>query len=152
MRFINIILFFLAVVFSQTWDNHSELEWKFFETEHFIFYFHNETERTALEAKEVAESIYESVTSLYDFYPDTKTSIIIKDTDDYSNGAAMFYENKIEIWAKSMDFDLRGSHRWMQDVITHEFVHIIQLGSALKYSNMIPAIYFQSIDYWQSRQ
>ena len=147
MKYIGIILIFLASIFAQTWDNHSELNWKFFETEHFIFYFHKETERTALEAKEVAEAIYEPVTSLYNFYPDTKTSIIIKDTDDYSNGAAMFFENKIEIWAKPMDFDLRGSHRWMQDVLTHEFVHIIQLGAALKYSNKVPAIYFQSIDY-----
>ena len=48
MKYIRIILIFLASIFAQSWDNHSELNWKFFETEHFIFYFHKETERTAL--------------------------------------------------------------------------------------------------------
>ena len=73
MRVINIILIFLSVFFAQTWDNHPELEWKYFETEHFIFYFHKETERSALEAKKIAEIIYDSVTSLYNFYPDGQT-------------------------------------------------------------------------------
>ena len=134
---IYVIIIFFSLSFSQTWFNHPELDWKSFETEHFIFYFHKETERTALEASKVAEIIYNPVTSLYDFYPEDKTSIILKDTDDYSNGAAMFFDNKIEIWTKPMDFDLRGSHRWIQDVFTHEFVHIIQLGSAIKFSNSI---------------
>ena len=134
-------------VFCQSMNNHPELDWMSFETEHFIFYFHKETARSAIEASKVAELIYAPVTDLYGFYPSSKTAIIIKDTDDYSNGAAMFYDNKIEIWAKPMDFDLRGSHRWMQDVITHEFVHIIQIGAAMKFSRKIPAFYFQFIDY-----
>ena len=137
----------LSLILCQSSDNHPELEWMSFETEHFIFYFHKETERSAIEASKVAELIYKPITELYDFYPDSKTSIIIKDTNDYSNGAAMFFDNKIEIWAKPMDFDLRGSHRWIQDVVTHEFVHIIQIGAAMKFSRSVPAIYFQLIDY-----
>ena len=66
-----------------------------FETDHFIFYFHKETERSAIEASKVAELIYKPVTDLYNFYPKSKTSIIIKDTHDYSNGMAMFFDNKI---------------------------------------------------------
>ena len=96
MKFI-FSIFFLCVAISQTWDNHPELDWKSFETDHFVFYFHEGTERSALEASKVAELIYEPVTSLYDYYPKTKTAIILKDTDDYSNGAAMFFDNKIEI-------------------------------------------------------
>ena len=37
----------------------------------------------------------------------------------------MFFEYKIEIWAKPLDFDLRGAHRWMQNVSTHEFGHML---------------------------
>ena len=59
----------------------------------------------------------------------------------------MFYDNKIEIWTKPIDFDMRGSHRWIQNVVTHEFVHIVQIGAAMKYSNKIPAFYLQTIDY-----
>ena len=145
MRFYYIIL--ISMIFCQSWDNHSELNWKSFETEHFIFYFHDETERTALEAAKVAEIIYEPVTSLYQFYPEDKTAIILKDINDYSNGMAMFFDNKIEIWAKPMDFDLRGSHRWIQDVLTHEFVHIVQLGASIKFSDSMPGFYFQFINY-----
>ena len=146
MRFFY-LTFILSLIFSQSWNNHPELNWQSFETEHFVFYFHKETKRTAIEASKVAEIIYEPVTSLYNFHPDSKTSVVIKDTNDYSNGMAMFYDNKIEIWTKPMDFDLRGSHRWIQNVFTHEFVHIVQLGASMKFSRTIPGVYVQIIDY-----
>ncbi|MBF89153.1 MAG: hypothetical protein CMG75_05710 [Candidatus Marinimicrobia bacterium] len=127
--------------------NHSELEWKTFETENFIYHFHNGTERTAKEGALVAESIYHNITKLYQFKPLEKTQIIFIDTDDYSNGAAYYYDNKIEIWASPLDSELRGSHRWLQNVITHEFTHIVSMGSAMKYGNRIPGGYFQLIQY-----
>ena len=79
------------------WYNHPELEWKTLETEHFKIHYHQGTERSAREAAEVAEYVYKPITDLYDFRPDTKTEIVIKDVDDYSNGAAYFFENMIEI-------------------------------------------------------
>jgi len=151
MRYLYLTMLF-CLGLSQAWDNHPELDWKSFETDHFVFYFHEGTERSALEASKVAEIIYEPVTSLYDFYPKTKTAIILKDTDDYSNGVAMFFDNKIEIWTKPMDLDLRGNHRWIQDVLTHEFVHIVQLGASAKFSGKIPAVYLQIIDYEDERR
>ncbi len=151
MKFFGFI-FFVTFTLSQTWDNHPELDWKSFETENFIFYFHDGTQRSALEASKVAEIIYDPITSLYDFYPKSKTAVILKDTDDYSNGVAMFYDNKIEIWTKPMDFDLRGNHRWIQDVLTHEFVHIVQLGASKKFSDNLPAVYLQIIDYEDERR
>ena len=146
MYYIYLILF--SLTFSQLqWYNHSGLNWQTIETEHFIICFHNETERSAKEAALVAESVYDDITKLYDFEPNTKTTIIIKDVDDYSNGAAYYYDNKIIIWAKPLDYDLRGSHRWIQDVIAHEFTHIIQLGASMKYSRNFPGSYFQILGY-----
>lgn len=137
-----------AVVWSQDdWHNHPELEWQSFETEHFLIHFHQGTERSAREAAAVAEKIYGPVTRIYDFEPPAKTQLIIKDVDDVSNGLAYYYDNKIEIWARPLDFDLRGSHRWMQDVITHEFVHIIQLATTMKFTRRIPGLYFQVLGY-----
>ncbi len=46
-----------------------------------------------------------------------------------------------------MDYDLRGAHSWLQDVITHEFTHIIQLGASMKYTRHVPGSYFQVLDY-----
>tara|TARA_A100001011_G_scaffold400859_1_gene520058 strand:- start:13132 stop:16104 length:2973 start_codon:yes stop_codon:yes gene_type:complete len=147
MKFVFLLILSFNFLFSQTWYNHSELVWKKFETKHFIFYYHEGAEKTISEAAYVAEKIYKPITSYYNYEPKTKTSIIIKDTDDIANGTAYYYDNKIEIWAHPLDFDLRGSHRWLQNVITHEFTHIIQIGSSMKASTRFPAIYFQGFSY-----
>lgn len=36
------------------------------------------------------------------------------------------------IWATSLDFELRGSHDWIKNVVTHELTHIITLNKARK--------------------
>ena len=145
-------IFLLSGIFSQSWYNHPELIWKTYETEHFIFHYHEGTENTVKEAALVAENIYKPITDYYDFKPKTKTTIIIKDTDDFANGTAYYYDNKIEIWALPLDFDLRGSHRWLQNVITHEFTHIIQIGSSMKASTRIPAFYLQGFSYEKEKR
>ena len=143
--FIFILINFL--LFSQTWHNHSSLDWSTIETEHFVIHFHIESERSAREAATVAEHIYSPITEYYNFKPDSKTHIILKDTDDYANGAAYYYDNKIEIWALPLDFELRGSHRWLQNVVTHEFTHIIQIGAAMKFPRRFPAAFVQVMGY-----
>ncbi len=147
MKNVYYILIMLSSVYSQSWHNHPELNWHTIETKHFFIHYHDETYRSACEAAEVAEKIYTPVTSFYEYEPDTKTEIIIQDTDDYANGAAYYYDNKIIIWALPLDFDLRGSHRWLNNVITHEFTHIIQIGAAMKYSRRFPASFLQIMGY-----
>ena len=81
---LNILLF--SLLFSAVRYNHPELEWKTLETAHFSIHYHNGTENTARRAARVAETVYEPITSFYNFTPPEKTQIIIKDTDDYANG------------------------------------------------------------------
>ena len=138
---------FFSFLVSQMWHNHPELNWETFETEHFVFYFHKGTERSANEAAEIAEKIYKPITDLYQFHPNSKTSIIVKDTDDIANGAAYYFDNKIEISALPLNFELRGSHRWLNNVITHEFAHIVSIGASMKYSRRFPFTFIQSISY-----
>jgi len=125
--------------------NHPELEWYTIETEHFQVHFYDATERSARVAAKIAEEIYQPVTDLYQVDFDSKVHLILKDTDDFSNGAAYYYDNKIVIWALPLDFELRGSHNWLRDVITHEFTHIAQLNAAMKFTRKVPAIYMQWI-------
>ncbi|NQU67976.1 MAG: hypothetical protein HQ510_08550, partial [Candidatus Marinimicrobia bacterium] len=61
-----------------------------------MIHFHTESERSAREAAVIAEKMYGPITTMYQFEPDSKTHLIIKDTDDYSNGGAYYYDNKIE--------------------------------------------------------
>ena len=127
--------------------NHPELDWYTIEVDHFQVHYHQGAERTARLVAKIAEDIYMPVTSLYQYKPDGKIHFIIRDHDDYSNGAAFYYDNKVEIWASPMDFILRGTHNWLRNVVTHEFVHMISLGAARKMSRKVPAIYLQYMGY-----
>ena len=82
MRYFLYILL-VSSIFSQSWYNHPELIWKTYETDHFIFHYHEGTERTVSEAALVAENIYKPITDYYDFSPKTKTTIVIKDSSYY---------------------------------------------------------------------
>ncbi|MCX7877266.1 MAG: hypothetical protein N2510_01345 [Ignavibacteria bacterium] len=129
-----------------------ELEWKTIETEHFYIHYHDGTERTAKLTAKIAEEIYGPITSLYNYKPKDKTSWIINDESDISGGATDYYGNRIEISAVSLDFDLRGTHNWLRNVITHEFTHVIQVQAAMKMGTKFPSLYFQFLNYENERR
>ena len=153
---VNLLLFFLPLaspLFAQSEGyNHPELNWFTIETEHFFVHFHQGADRTAREVARVAEHIYGPITTLYRHQPDSKVHIVVKDYEDYSNGAAYYYDNKIEIWATPMDFELRGTHPWVLNVVTHEFTHIVSLQVAMKFTRHIPAFYLQYFNYERERR
>ena len=133
------------------------LDWYTIDTEHFHVIYHMDDDgpgssRTAQVVARIAEEIYEPITDLYKHIPDTKVSIILKDYEDYSNGAAFFFDNKIEIWAPSLDAPLRGDHNWLRNVITHEFTHIVQVQKSMKAGRRLPFLYFQMLDYESVRR
>jgi Tol biopolymer transport system component len=151
---------FILVVFSglrsvQAQDEdypRPDLSWKTIETTHFLTHFHDGAERSAREIAAIAEEVYGPITRMYQHEPDSKVSLVIKDYDDYSNGAAYFYDNKIELWAPALDFELRGTHSWLKDVVTHEFTHIVQIQTSMKLSRTVPAIYLQWLGYEAERR
>ncbi|MEX2456710.1 MAG: hypothetical protein WD381_05310 [Balneolaceae bacterium] len=131
-------------------QNH--LDWYTIESEHYYIHYQKGSDRTAQVASKIAEEIYKPVTSLYGLKPSKKVSIVLRDREDYSNGAAYFFDDKIEIWVPALDTPLRGTHSWMRNVITHEFTHIVQLQSSMKRSKSVPAIYFQWLSYEDVRR
>lgn len=144
------ILFFvsaLRVQAQRTEYNHPELIWRTIESEHAIVHFHDGAERVAREIAGIADHIYDPITRLYDYEPDAKVQWIVRDHDDYSNGATYYYDQKIEIWATALDFELRGQHHWLYNVVTHEFTHMIQLGASRKGPRWMPQLYFQYFGY-----
>lgn len=130
---------------------HPELNWKTIETEHFTVSFHEGAERSANLAAKIAEEVRPAITSLYKHDPG-KVNIVIKDTDDYSNGGAFFTENKIEVWAPSLEFPFRGQHNWLRDVIAHEYAHIVTLTAAMKISPQVPVAFLQAFGYEPTRR
>jgi Tol biopolymer transport system component len=131
---------------------HPELVWHTIETPHFLVHYHDGAERTARVTAKIAEDIYEPVTTLYHHTPSQKVSFVIRDHDDISNGGAYFFDNKIEIYAPSMDFAFRGIHNWLRNVITHEFTHIVQIQTSMKFGRSVPAVYLQWLNYESERR
>ncbi len=132
--------------------SHNHLPWFTIESDHFSVHFQEGNSRPAQVISRIAEEVYPAVTELYQYEPDSKISIVLNDRLDYSNGAAFFFDNKIEIWLPALDSPLRGTHDWLRNVITHEFVHIIQIQASLKYSRKRPVSYLQWLSYEDVRR
>ncbi len=128
------------------------LDWYTLTTPHFNVVFHADSSgegssRTAQVVARIAEEIYGPITALYDHEPDGRVSFVLKDYEDYSNGAAYFFDNKIEIWAPALDSPLRGDHNWLRNVITHEFTHIVQVQKTMRTNRRLPFVYLQWLHY-----
>jgi hypothetical protein len=132
-------------------DFQPDYNWLTISTEHAYVHYHEEAERTAKVVAKIIEDVWEPITSLYEYEPE-KVHFVIKDIDDYSNGATYFFDNKIEIWASALDFDLRGDHNWLRNVISHEFTHMVQIQAGMKLSRNLPAFYFQFLNYEEKRR
>ncbi len=153
MRKLLIFLFLTATtaVFAQFDEFDPSYNWLTIKGKNVIVHYHEEAERTAKTVCKIADEVWGPITSLYGYEPDP-VHFVIKDIDDYANGASYFFDNKIEIWASSLDFDLRGAHNWLRNVISHEFTHMVQLQASMKASRSIPAVYLQYLNYEDRRR
>lgn len=146
---------------AQVWPSQMDfvrpgLDWYTIETEHFNVHFHADSSgegasRGAQVVARIAEEIYEPITSLYDYEPE-RVNIVLVDYEDYSNGAAYFFDNKIQIWSPALESTLRGAHGWLRNVITHEFTHIVQVQKTMMGSRRRPFYYLQYLDYEEVRR
>lgn len=148
---IALCFFYYNAGFAQ-FDSYPDLEWYTIETTHFTVTYHEGTERTAQTIAKIAEDVYGPITSLYNYPLPEKVNFVVNDVSDIANGATDFYGNRIEIFASALDFDLRGTHNWLRNVITHEFTHMVQLQASMKFAKRMPAIYLQWLNYEKERR
>lgn len=154
MKYLQIVFFsisFFPFTFAQFTEFHPELDWYTIKGEHVEVHFHEGAERTAKVVAKIADEVWEPICSLYGYEPDV-VHFVIKDIDDYSNGATYFFDNKIEIWTSALDFDLRGTHNWLRNVISHEFTHMVQIQASIKSSRSLPAAFIQALNYENERR
>lgn len=152
-KFFILITFVFSAIssFAQFTEFHPELKWHTIKGEHCVVHYHDGAERTARIVAKIGDEVWEPITSLYEYQPEL-VHYVIKDIDDYSNGATYFFDNKIEIWTSALDFELRGEHNWLRNVISHEFTHLVQIQASLKASRQLPALYFQYLNYEDERR
>ena len=103
-------------------------------TDHFRIHFMPGAEGTARRVAEVAEEVFASMATAYDYYDDFRPIhvIVIDNHDLLGNASADYYSNTIIFWATSLDTDLRGSSDHARNVLTHELAHIMTLNKARK--------------------
>ena len=110
------------ISFSQ---NHPELIWRSFETEHFQIIYHQPIDKIAKEVARIAEQIYHPITNDLGIEPPGKTTIIVTDYLDYSNGLSTPLGHYIVLWTKSYTKYTTGRLRWLQTLVAHEFTHTV---------------------------
>ena len=137
-----------ATVFAQ---NPSYIKWRVYESDHFIIYYPEGQEYTAFSALEVAQSVREPLIAMYGDV-DSKITITIKDDEDYANGGAYFFDNKIEIYATNLDYQLRSYSDWLWNVVTHELSHVYSMRNSMKATRRFPMAYYQHIDYQDEKR
>jgi len=114
---------------------------KFFtvETDHFRIHYHKGLEHLIPRVGNQCEKLYAIYRTTYGLTLPSKTDFVVID-GDISNGWAFANTNTITIWTHDFDFNLRGSHDWFEDVITHEYAHIVSIQTGLKLPANIPEV------------
>ncbi len=144
---------FIMILFavSISAQNPTNLKWREYETEHFIVYYPEGQELTAYQTIEIAEKVRKPLVEMYGPI-DSKINIVIRDDEDFANGGAFFYDNKIEISATSLDYEFRSYTDWLWNVVTHELTHIYSIKQSMKAPRSIPMAYYQHIDYQEEKR
>jgi Tol biopolymer transport system component len=106
------------------------------ETEHFIINYMDGTGHLVKKVASRFEELYSIYRNTYNIKLPNKTNVVILDSDE-SNGWALHYTNTITLWTHDFDFNMRGSHDWFEDVIAHEFAHIVSMSTAVKTPSVI---------------
>lgn len=131
--------------------NRSELDWKTIRTEHFSIHYHEGVERSAERAAAIAERVYGPVTGFYGYEPG-RVHINISDRAGLAEGASFYYLNRIDIDPDAVEFHLRGDASWLENVIAHEFTHMVSLQVSMKMPRWMPAVYFQLFNFEKEKR
>ena len=108
-----------------------QVDWKEYETKHFIIKYHDLDEGTLSMIAEEAENAYDKVTLDLRYHPDNKTVVRIgPDEKDHDKG----WEGSYGVGSKLIDLQSPAQRRWnffsnysyyIQDSVIHEFTHHI---------------------------
>lgn len=120
--------------------------WYSIETTHFVIYYHENLTSVAFRSAHILESeVYPKVTEILKNPLDRKTHIVLADIDDIGNGFALEIFDQIFILTADIYYiPIRGRHPWLEDVLTHEFTHIVAMRKARKTPRSVPFFYISA--------
>lgn len=111
------------------------------ESEHFRLHHPKELKETAEEIANILERLHGIYKDKYKLTLPDKTDVLVSD-DDYSGGWAIPFEDIMHIWANDFDWNLRGTTNWLENVVAHEYAHIISIWASYKMPQKIPYIQY----------
>ncbi|NLP03665.1 MAG: hypothetical protein GX089_14320 [Fibrobacter sp.] len=138
----NLLIFFLSAVsfyvheISAANFNSFGLKYYTVDTDHFRINYVDGCGHLAEPVANKLEELYKIYRDIYNLVLPNKTEVVILN-GDVSNGWAFANSNTITIWAIDFDFNMRGSHNWINDVVTHEYAHVVSIWSSLKFPSQI---------------
>ena len=134
-------LFFAATSFAIDY-NAAGLKVFSVENDHFVIHYQDGLEDVARETGAILSQLYQVYRNTYGLTLPERTEVLVID-NDMGDGWAMDISNVILIAANGLDFtNLRGTHEYLRDVVTHEFAHIVSITSAHKFPASIPYMQF----------
>jgi len=101
-------------------------------TKYFAIYY-TQAEDTARRIAEIADEVFEKLSSYYPGSMDrfAPVHVIVSDDVDYlGNAGSLYLANYIIFWATPSNWDVRGTNDWIRDVFTHELTHHVTHKSA----------------------
>jgi len=111
------------------------------ETKHFRMHYSKGLKHVAEEVGDILERLYEVYRDRYNLTLPNKTEVLISD-DDESGGWALTIKNTIHIWANDFDWNFRGTTNWLENVVAHEYAHIVSIWSSFKMPDWMPYIQY----------
>jgi hypothetical protein len=109
------------------------------ETPHFKIHYHEGLAHLVKPVADKFESLYGIFSKTYSIKLPSKTDVLLVNSDE-SNGLTFTNINFILLAIHDFDYNLRGTHDWFDDVITHEYAHQVSISTAFKFKPWIPYI------------
>ncbi|KMQ50309.1 hypothetical protein CHISP_2778 [Chitinispirillum alkaliphilum] len=109
------------------------------ETEHFQIHYHDGLGHLVERVAARLEMLHDIFSNTYHITLPSQTDVILFD-GDMPDGFAYPPLNTIFIGTHNFDFSLRGTHDWFDDVVTHEFAHIVSIWTGFKFPSWMPHI------------
>lgn len=107
-------------------------DWKTLETDHFRINYRDEHLPFAQRVAAVAETVYVKLTPRLKWEPKRQIEVVVLDSFDGSNGGATVMPyNRFYIFMNApVEGELLDNSPWIEQVFTHELVHILHLDQA----------------------
>jgi WD40 repeat protein len=106
------------------------LEWYTVKSPHFRVHYHGGLENIAQRAASSAESVHQRLAPQLGWVPKQVTEIVLTDDRDFANGSASVLPyNAIQLFATAPDdMSALGDYDdWLNELVTHEYTHILQI-------------------------